>query len=271
MTINLTPFSRFGRPGALSLLQRLKRFAVIVALVSYATPHLAAAADQFSAFAPPPCPDDLVDVHLSLWERVSETSTVPLIKLGPPQAHLRLPRKDLILIAEPSVRVSTTDCGQKSFTASSEVYLQTSRMARHLGIPYDEPRLQDDLIEFKALDPTITPPVPTALALVDDTADREGTARKGAWSVIQPSPHVYARFCLSSPTPADQCYARVGYSMAYKTGHLIIDARAFMHASLTASADQGSSLITIADLNHYFAFLRQIADAVVIPPSTPTK
>lgn len=272
MTAVLKPFSRLERPRASFSLRRLKRCAAMAALLSCATPHLAAAADTAATFAPPPCPGEIVDVYLSLWEKVGGTPTLPIIKLGPPQAHLRLPRENLILIAWPSVDVPMTDCSQKSFAASSALYLRPTRLAGYLGIPYDEPRVRDDLIRFDALDPTAVPPVPTALAPVDDTDDREGTARKGAWVVEPPTmPYIFAHFCLSPPAPAGQCYAGAGYGMGYKTGHVIIDARGFKHASLTASKDREPSLITIADLDHYFAFLRRLADAVVVTPSNPTK
>ena len=268
MTIILSLLSRLK---LLSLRRRLKLCAAIATLVCCAMPHMAAAADKPVTLAPPPCPDISVDVYLSRLERVSGTPPLVFSKLGPPQAHLRLPSGRLDLRGEPDAVISTTDCSQTSFNASAATYHSTSWLAGRLGITYAGSKMQDGLIEFNALDPTATSPVWTP-APVDDTNDREGTARQGAWIVEPPTmPYVYANFCLSPPALADQCYAGVGYGTSYKTGHVYIDARGFQHASLTAFAGREALLITMADLDHDFAFLRRTADAVVVAPSIPTK
>ena len=170
-------------------------------------------------------------------------------------------------------RPNTEDCGQKAFRGFRASYLRTSELARSLGISYDQPRVQDSQFFFYSLDPDPRLPLPHTPSPVDDSADREGMAGKGSW-VVDPDyhgPKQHARFCLASPAPERQCYAAVEGWMVYDTGLTSLVAEAFMSATFGPPPDSLTTQITVADLDRYFAFLRRIAEAVVVAPASQAR
>jgi len=224
--------------------------------------YQAAAADKGSTFAPPPCPNEIVDVYLSPLKR-GPGSEPTYLKPGPPPVHLRLPRQRL-RVDLPDVWAVMTNCDQKTFAGWRAVYLSPSDLARGLGIPYDFPRLRDYKLEFSARDPDEQPPSPQALPPVNDATDREGMARKGSWNFDSNNREVSGKFCLDPPAPSGQCYASVGWGSAYTTDHVTIYTQSLMDTTFGTSTDVLWKQITIADIDAYFAFLRRIADLVVV-------
>lgn len=223
------------------------------------------------AVVPPSCLDERVDVYLSPLLREEGPPIRIFLKPGPPPVHLRLPRRRLRLDLMPNEYADTKDCSHKAFSGWRASYLYESDLARGLGIPYEKSRLQDGQFFFYALDPDARPPSARAPSPVNDSADRDGMARKGAWTVdpTYTGPNLHALFCLVPPAPEGLCYARTERGMGYDTGNVNIYAQAFMAATLRSSPPEGKTQITLADLDRYFTFLRQIADAVVVDPISP--
>ena len=113
---------------------------------------------------------------------------------------------------------------------------------------------------------------PAPLLPVDDSVDRASFAARGAWIVEQPPKNNSgsARFCLLPPAPPDQCYVSWSGGMTYHTGGLIVSSRAFFSRSFWKLPSH--DLITTADLDHHFAFLRALADAAVVQmPASESK
>lgn len=211
----------------------------------------------------PACLDELVNVYLSPLKREEGPPIRTFLKLGPPPVHLRLPRRWLRMDV-PEGQVDTENCSQKEFSGWRASYLRTSQLARGLGIPYDQPGVQDFLLMFHTLDPD------KRQLPVNDSIDREGMAQKGTWIADPDYPILRADFCLSLPATAGQCYAAVARSMVYYTGSLEILAQAFSTATFAPPPTPLWTQITVADLNRYFAFLRRIAAAVVVAPTVST-
>ena len=251
-------------------------FSVLAAAVAWlATGEAATAAEPdrtpAPAVVPPSCLDERVDVYLSPLLREEGPPIRTFLKPGPPPVHLRLPRRRLRVDLMPSIYANTEDCGQKAFSGWRAIYQRTSDLAYGLGIPYDQPKVQDHRFEFWALDPDARPPSARALSPVNDSADRDGMARKGAWTVDlnYTGPNLHVLFCLVPPAPEGLCYARTERGMGYDTGNVSIYAQAFSTATFGPPPNRLYSQITVADLDHYFAFLRRIADAVVVAPTSP--
>ena len=235
---------------------------------SHTTAATAAERDQAPIPTPasPSCLDELVDVYLSPLKREEGPPIRVFLKPGPPPVHLRLPRRRLRMDLMPSVRANTEDCSAKAFSGWRASHLRASDLAHGLGIPYDQPRVQDSQFYFYALDPDGRRPP------VDDSSDREGAARRGTW-IVDPTyrgVNLSAEFCLLPPAPDGSCYARTERGMAYHSGYVSVYALAFSNATFkTPPADSGMTQITVADLDRYFAFVRQIAAAVVVAPMRP--
>ncbi len=247
-------------------LRRTGRSVLAAAVAWLAVGHAALAAEreQAPASTAPSCLDELVDVYLSPLKREEGPPIRVFLKPGPPPVHLRLPRRWLRMDLMPSVYANTKDCGQKAFSGWRASYLRASDLAHGLGIPYDQPRVQDFQFFFYALDSDKGPSV-------DDSGDREGTARGGTW-IVDPTyrgVNLSARFCLLPPAPDGSCYAHTERGMAYDTGHVRVYALAFSAATFGLPADSLMTQITMADLDRYFAFMRQVAAAVVVAPITP--
>ena len=96
-------------------------------------------------------------------------------------------------------------------------------------------------------------------------------ARKGSWIVDETYPDVKAKFCLNPPAQEGQCYAYVAREMSYDTDHVNIDALAFSAATFVLHPDRPRTLITKKDLDGYFSFLRQVANAVIVPSTQSTR
>ncbi len=242
---------------------------VAALLVTSEVNSLAVAADPEyrSTYAPPACPNEIVDVYLSSLKRTEGPPIQVFLKPGSPTAHLRLPRQGLRVDLEPSIWAPLADCGQKTFAGYHAVHYRTTDLAGGLDVPYGHPRLQDHRYEFYALDPDEQPPSGQALPSVRDADDRDGMARKGSW-VVEPTVRevVSGKFCLNPPAQAGLCYAYVAKGLSYRTNHVIMYGQAFMSATLGSPPDWLWTQITAADIESYFAFMRRIADLVVVAP-----
>lgn len=254
-----------ARPGARRLHRTGRR--VLAATVAWlATGQVAAAAERDQAPVSTPaassCLDELVDVYLSPLKREEGPPIRVFLKPGPPPVHLRLPRRRLRMEV-PDGQVDTENCDQKAFSGRRASYLRASDLAHGLSIPYDQPKVKNGQFFFRA------PEADKRQLLVDDSGDREGTAQNGTWIVNLSSSKVNGRFCLTQPAPEGFCYARTEDAMVYDTGHVSISAQAFSWATFGPPATSLWTQITVADLDRYFALLRQIADAVVVAPAPP--
>ena len=250
-------------------LRRVSRFVLSAAMAWLTAGHAVTAAEQGRAPAPasavPSCLNELVDVYLSPLKREEGPPIRTFLKPGPP-VHLRLPRRRLRMEGPEGERPDTEDCAQKAFSGYRASYLRESDLANRLGVPYDQARLQDGQFFFSALDADKWRPP------VDDSDDRESMARRGAWTVdaAYRGPNLSAKFCLVPPAPAGLCYAHTGWEMTYNTGNVRIYSQAFMAATFGLPQTQLTTQITVADLDRYFAYVRRIADEVIVPPMTPT-
>ena len=119
--------------------------------------------------------------------------------------------------------------------------------------------MQDGQFFFSALDADKWRPP------VDDSDDREGAARRGTWTVdaAYRGPNLSASLCLVPPAPDGLCYAHTGREMTYDTSNVRMYSDAFMAATFGPPQHAGMTQITLSDLDRYFAFMRQVADAVV--------
>ena len=207
-----------------------------------------------------PCGDDLINVAFELFRNSDAEPGKPgrVEKRG--DVLLRIPRGDLYLTTGISRSLPTYDCKQSSFVASEAFYNNPWLVARTLGLSFPQKWLS--LASRLALTPDRSP------APVDDTSDREGTARKGGWIVsFAANPSLdSAEFCLRPPAPPDQCYATYdGISIAYKTGSLLIMSN--FASGLTLRKERPPHFygtMTVEDLDRYFGFLRAVASKVVV-------
>lgn len=216
------------------------------------------------AQAPPAVPacDGMVEVRLVMTQNTrspSEPGRDPAILQ---QALLRLPRAGTYVVSvEGDGRWLRAGCEPAAVTAILADTQNVVGWAARFGISYHdiEPAQQ---VGFRLPFSPSAPPV-------DDSADRAGFAARGAWIIEQPhrTDRGSARFCLLPPAPPDQCYASWGGGMSYRTGGLIVDSRAFFSRSLWKSSNY--RLVTTADLDRHFAFLRALADAAVVRMPVP--
>ncbi len=242
------------RPGTAPRCAKLPR-AVAAALVLTVACRPARAAE--------PCPDKFVDVYLSPLVREEGPPIRIFLKPGPPPVHLRLPR-DGLSIQRPNDDVYVTDCAASSYTGFAAFYQDTDRLLRSLDIPNQQPELTRSDLRFNAHNPQP----------VDDSDDRDGLARMGEWIVdtnVQPAPIFSARFCLRPPALPGQCYATIKRWITYSTGNLVIESTAFSSSTFASPPSRLWNQVTIAELDSYFALLRRVANAVVIPSGQPNK
>ena len=247
--------SQHGPPGRVCTAHR--GWAALAALLGLsAVPALA----QAPAAAPPTAPacDDMVEVRLV---NVSD----PVIPPGtpmPPEALLRVPRVGTNVVSpEGGVRWLSKACEPIPVVAMLTGTRDVDGWAARFGIPYHdlEPAQQVSLSLRYPLAPL--PPV-------DDSADQEGFAARGAWIIRQPhrTDRGSAEFCLLPPAPPGQCYASWGTGMTYRTGGLTVSSRVFGSKSLWKD---GYRRITTADLDRHFAFLRALTAAVIVHMPDP--
>lgn len=217
------------------------------------------------AQAPPATPacDGMVEVRLvnptntrSPFEPNRDPATFP-------QAVLRLPRAGTYV---PTVEVKgrwlRAGCEPATVTAILADTQNVGGWATRFGIPYHDFETAQRVGFRLPYSPSLPP--------VDDSADRAGFAARGAWVVEQPHRTDWgsARFCLLPPAPPNQCYASWGaFGMSYITGGLIVDSRVFTLRSLWQT--ERRRLITTADLDRHFAFLRALTDAAVVQMPAP--
>ena len=180
-----------------------------------------------------------------------------------PQALLRLPRSGTYVPTEEGDArwLSGQHCEPATVTTRRASTLNVDGWAARFGIPYHdlEPAQQVSLSLRYPLAPL--PPV-------DDSADQEGFAARGAWIIRQPhrTDRGSAEFCLLPPAPPGQCYASWGTGMTYRTGGLTVSSRVFGSKSLWKD---GYRRITTADLDRHFAFLRALTAAVIVHMPDP--
>ncbi len=105
-----------GKPVGRTRLPR--RFVVAAALAWLATGYAAIAADP--ALVPAAsCLGERVDVYPAPLLREEGPPIRIFLKPGPPQVHLRLPRKALRVDLLPSIYADTRDCEQKTSRAGA--------------------------------------------------------------------------------------------------------------------------------------------------------
>ena len=218
----------------------------------------AAALDR-SMLTPILCNDDLVDVQLNYFTG-NDANSVPVDPPpGRPQLHLRLPRSGLQLRRAVNEPIRVDNCSQVEFVAAQAFYLYPDNVARRLGLAYEERWTKWDNLRFYIVNTANLP-------LVNDATDREATARQGEWIIdTDARPSGAARFCLNPPAPPKHCYISVFQGrVSYYTGNLGIGTRPFYSMTLHRSLAPNESAYTVVDLDQYFAFLRALANAVII-------
>ena len=207
-----------------------------------------------------PCGDDLINVDFELFRNSHPEPGNPghVEKQG--DVLLRIPRVGLYLTIDIDRPLPTNNCKQSSFVASEAFYNNPWLVARTLGLSFPQKWLS--LASRLALTPDRRP------SPVDDTSDREGTARKGSWIVsLAANPNLdSAKFCLRPPASPDQCYATYdGRSISYRTGSLLIMSDFASGLTFRKEPTPGyRGTMTVEDLDRYFGFLRAVASQVVV-------
>lgn len=217
-----------------------------------------------------PCPDKLVDVYLTPLRLITLPPDAPGSNSRASiqsEVHLRLPRAGLFVRMKPGENASGTDCSRQEIRGFSAQYNLISNLAQGVGLPYDQPRAGNSYIEFTATDPDEKPPSLFAPVIVDDSKNREETARKGAWRVrtIDPKlPFVVGQFCLGSDINAGQCYVFKDSPIIYHTGKVNINSGHFTIWTIETPPGPEWIKVTITDFDNYFTLLRKIANAVIV-------
>ena len=212
-----------------------------------------------------PCGNDLITVDFELF-RASKTGPGKPDRLDKGgDVILRIPRGGLWLTIDIDRPLPTNNCKQTGFVASEAFYTNPWLVARTLGIFF--PKKWLSLAGRLALTPDLRP------AVVDDTSDREGMAKKGGWIIsyaANPSLDL-AEFCLLPPAPPNQCYATFGVGrIAYDTGALLIMSDFASGLSLRKELPPHFlGTMTVEDLDRYFGFLRAVASKVVVRYDNP--
>lgn len=252
--------------------------ALAIAASSLWSPALAQDAPPGSA--PRFCDDAFADIYFMPDALNYPDGLPPGMTEGLPKQHLRLPRAFLQL----RLGLTKADydwryiyprrlCDRTAFAALDAFYAKTSDLAQRLGLAYDAPSPRSDQI-------TITNS--RIAAPIDDSADREGTARQGYWIFDNkrgPGAAMYY-FCVpplaGPPKITGPCYVTANMlHMGYMTGTVHFMAQPFVSSTFYATDTRNKAflrLVTPEILESYFAFLRTLAAKVIVNDApTPNK
>ena len=220
------------------------------------------------------CDDAFADIYFMPNALDYPDGLPPGMTEGLPKQHLHLPRALLQL----RLGLTKADygwryiyphelCNRTAFAALGAFYSDTPDLARRLGLAYDAhaPSPHGDQLIISGLGKT--PPV-------DDSTDREGTARRGYW-VFDNKRGPYAaifNFCvppLSDPSEVTSpCYVTADtLHMGYTTGSTTFLAQPFVRSTFYATDVKEKNylrLVTPEILESYFAFLRALAAKVIV-------
>lgn len=267
-----------ARGNAGSSLRLMLALALATAVASLWSPALAQ--DVTPGGAPRTCDDAFADIYF-MPNALDYPDGLPLgMTEGLPKQHLHLPRALLQL----GLGLTKADygwryifprklCDHTAFAAQEAFYANTPDLAQRLGLAYDAPGPHGDQVTIS----NSRSPAP-----VDDSADREGTARRGYW-VFDNKRGPYAAlyyFCVpplsGPPKITGPCYVTADtLHMGYMTGTVHFLAQPFVSSTFYATDARRKAflrLVTPEILEGYFAFLRALAAKVIVADaSTPDK
>ena len=223
------------------------------------------------------CDDAFADIYF-MPNALDYLKGLPPGMKGLPRQHVHLPRAQLQL----RLGLTAADygwhyiypallCDHTAFAAQQVFYASTPDLARRVGIAYNGPGPYGDQLKLVQ---GRTP------APVDDSADREGTARRGYWIFDNKRSAGAAMywFCVpplsGPPELTGRCYVTADMmTMGYDTGTFTFLAQPFLFSTFYAKDftpnDRLSRLVTPDVIESYFAFLHTLA-AKVIVTDTPT-
>ena len=254
--------------------------AVAVAVAAGGPWSPALAQDAPPGGAPRTCDDAFADVYFMPDALNYPDGLPPSMTEGLPKQHLHLPRALLQLrlgLAKPGYGwryISPRKlCDRTAFAAQEAFYGNTPDLAQRLGLAYDSPGPHGDQVNISGGGST---------APVDDSADREGTARRGYWIFDNkrgPGAALYY-FCVpplsGPPKITGPCYATADtLHMGYTTGNVSFLSQPFVSSTFYATDARNKTflrLVTPEILENYFAFLRALAAKVIVADApTPNK
>lgn len=235
----------------------------------WATPALA----QGTSAVPQSCDDAFADVYFMQDAKKYPTGLPLGMTQGLPDLHLHLPRAFLVLgIGRDEDQGRSIDisprklCDRMAFAAVNAFYASTQDLARRLGLAYDPPSPNGDQLVITVVG-NDTP--------VDDSADREGAARRGTWVLGGRAAPLYY-FCLppvpSPPSIHESCYVTADtLHMSYRTQSIQIQAQPFVFTTFDKGGPKFLKYIDTEDLNKYFVFLRNLVAVAIVTIPTPRK
>lgn len=251
---------------------RLGRFRAALGAICLWISLTAPALAQDAPAVPRSCDDAFADIYFMPNAQDYPTGLPPGMTQGLPEPHLHLPRALLqIGIGRDeahygqAINISPSRfCDRTAFAALNAFYVSTKDLAHRLGLAYDPPSPNGDQLIITGFNKDNS---------INDSADREGTARQGAWVLGGRAAPLYY-FCLpplpSIPSIHGSCYVTADtLHMGYNTGTILIMAQPFVLT--TFNKDKAINLvkyINIKDLDKYFAFLRILASTVLITTSS---
>ena len=222
--------------------------------------------------APQSCDDAFADIYFMPDALNYPDGLPPGMTEGLPKQHLRLPRALLQL----GLGLTKADygwryiyprrlCDRTAFAAQKVFYANTPDLAQRLGLAYDAPSPHGDQVTI--FNSRIAAPM-------DDSADREGTARQGYWVFDNkrgPGAAMYY-FCVpplaGPPKITGPCYVTANMlHMGYTTGTVHFLAQPFVFSTFYATDTRTKAflrLVTPEILESYFAFLRTLAAKVIV-------
>ena len=229
---------------------------------------------------PRTCDDAFADIYFMPNALDYPEGLPPGMTEGLPKQHLHLPRA----LLELRLGLTKADygwryisprklCDHTAFAALEAFYGKTRDLADRLGFAYDAPSPHGDQLFIS----NSASPAP-----VDDSADREGTARQGYWIFDNkrgPGAAMYY-FCVpplsGPPKITGPCYVTANMlNMGYTSGTFHFSAQPFVLSTFYAKDLKEKSLVKLVTpdiLESYFAFLRALAAKVIVADaSTPDK
>ena len=252
-------------------------FALALATATSSLRSPALAKDTSVGGRPQTCNDAFADVYF-MPNALDYLNGLPSGMKGLPVQHVHLPRALLQL----ALGRTEADygwhyiyprllCDHTAFAAQEVFYGETPDLAQRLGLTYNGPGpIGDQLYIVQGKSP----------APIDDSADREGTARRGYWIFDDKRSAGAAMywFCVpplsGPPQLTGPCYATANMmTMGYESGTFNFLAQPFLFSTFYGKNykpnDRLSRLVTPDVIENYFAFLRTLA-AKVIVTDTPT-